>query len=195
LPRRVAFFLQRGFYLNTIPRIKKWNFVVIAKIHDILNPGESIGYVLEGTIKHRSMVPFSIVGQVKVLNLVDDGLYKPDRILAKVELLSTKKKIDINMIQTWPVKKPINFYQEKLLSNTPLVTKVRIVDALFPIAEGGTACIPGPFGSGKTVFQQSVSKFGEADVVIVAACGERAGEVVETLREFPEINIRKQENH
>jgi len=191
LAQKAGFFLKRGLYLKTINRLKKWSFYSVANIDDILVAGNSIGYVEEGSIRHRIMIPFSILGSVKLISLVKNGSYLVDDILARVQSISSGKVFEVSMVQKWPVKKPIKAYSERLLSTKPLTTKVRIVDALFPIAEGGTACIPGPFGSGKTVFQQSVSKFGEADVVIVAACGERAGEVVETLREFPEIKDPK----
>ena len=191
LALKAGFFLKRGFYLKTINRTTKWKFEPLANRGDILKAGDCIGFVKEGIIKHRIMIPFYILSNVRLNSICHEGRYQANYSLAEIELLSNKEKIVVSMIQRWPVKKPIKSYQEKLLPNTPLTTKVRIVDALFPIAEGGAACIPGPFGSGKTVFQQSVSKFCDADVVIVAACGERAGEVVETLREFPKIKDPK----
>jgi V/A-type H+-transporting ATPase subunit A len=191
LALKAGFFLKRGFYLKTINRSKKWDFTPIAKAGDVLKAGDCIGFVDEGSVKHRVMIPFSFLSKVRVLSVVPFGSYLVDYSLAEVEGMEDCSKKTITMVQTWPVKKAIKSYREKLLPNTPLTTKVRIVDALFPIAEGGSACIPGPFGSGKTVFQQSVSKFCDAEVVIVAACGERAGEVVETLKEFPTIKDPK----
>jgi len=191
LALKAGFFLRRGFYLKTINREKKWNFTPLAKVGDILKAGDCIGFVDEGSIKHRIMIPFALLSKVKLILISEAGIYSADYSLAEVEDMGNRMKKSINMIQKWPVKKAIKSYKEKLLPNTPLTTKVRIVDALFPIAEGGSACIPGPFGSGKTVFQQSVSKFCDAEVVIVAACGERAGEVVETLKEFPTIKDPK----
>jgi len=191
LALRAGFFLKRGFYLKTINRANKWKFNPLAKVGDILKAGDCVGFVNEGSVKHRIMIPFTILCKVKLLNISSSGDYSADYPLAEVEDMNNGAKITVSMIQKWPVKKAIKSYKEKLLPNTPLTTKVRIVDALFPIAEGGSACIPGPFGSGKTVFQQSVSKFCDAEVVIVAACGERAGEVVETLKEFPTIKDPK----
>ncbi len=187
LANKVGYFLRRGIYLNTLDRIKKWNFTPIVVVGNLLTPGESIGTVLEGVFVHRIMIPFSINGNVKIVYIVKNGSFKVNEVVAKVKVLSTNNIINIYMYQKWPIKSAIKSYYKRLLPNKPLTTSIRIVDALFPIAEGGTACIPGPFGSGKTVFQQSVSRYGDADIVIVAACGERAGEVVETLREFPEL--------
>jgi V/A-type H+-transporting ATPase subunit A len=179
--------LQRGFYLPSIDYEQKWSFKKVASVGDILGRGETIGIVKEGRFDHHIMVPFTIADKVKIVTVAQDNMYKPTECIATIENHRTNQITDINMLQKWPIKKSINMYTEKLAPSKPLTTCVRIVDLMFPIAEGGTACIPGPFGSGKTVFQQAVSKFGNADIVIIAACGERAGEVVETLREFPTI--------
>jgi len=187
LAEKTGYFLKRGVYLNSIDYDKTWSFNKLAKEDDILLRGEVIGCVKEGRIQHYIMVPFSILDKVRVISISDNGEYTANTVIAKIENLRTKKVIDLTMTQVWAIKNPINCYSERLAPHKPLATRMRIVDTIFPIAEGGTACIPGPFGSGKTVFQQSVSKYGDADIVIVAACGERAGEVVETLREFPEI--------
>lgn len=180
-------FLQRGLYLPTLDRDWEWSFTPTCEVGDILRAGNTLGTVPEGMFEHRIMLPFDIRGKAKVLSIADTGFKKVEDEVAVVEVLATGERRTIQLMQKWPVKMPIRAYQERLLPDKPLSTKVRIVDSLFPIAEGGTACMPGPFGSGKTVFQQSVSRYGDADVVIVAACGERAGEVVETLREFPEL--------
>jgi len=187
LAEETGLFLKKGIYLPTINRKKKWDFKVIAKIGDILKRGNTIGIVIENNYDHRIMIPFNITSDVKIITIVDSGNYKVDDIVCTVEDTKTKKMISITMVQKWPIKIGITFYQERLQPCNPLITKMRIVDLIFPIAEGGTACIPGPFGSGKTVFQQAISKYASADIVIVAACGERAGEVVETLKEFPEL--------
>jgi len=187
LASKTGFFLKKGVYLPTINRNKKWNFKKIVKYGDILKRGNTIGIVCENNYDHRIMVPFIITGEVKVITIMKTGSYKVDEILCTVEEIKTKKIFSISMVQKWPIKVGITFYQERLQPCNPLITKMRIVDLIFPIAEGGTACIPGPFGSGKTVFQQAISKYASADIVIVAACGERAGEVVETLKEFPEL--------
>lgn len=180
-------FLERGLYLSSINHETLWNFEKIANKDDILFRGNTIGIVKEGLISHHIMIPFYIVDKIQIVKISKNGLYKATDNIAVIKNLRTNSNISLNMIQKWPIKTPINFYNERLAPNKPLRTCVRIVDLMFPIAEGGTACIPGPFGSGKTVFQQAVSKYGDADIVIVAACGERAGEVVETLIEFPHI--------
>jgi len=180
-------FLQRGVYLPTLDRTRTWTFTPIARHGISMTAGDTIGTVTEGIFEHRIMVPFDIIGAIEVLSVKPGGDYRVDEPVARIRVESTGAELDVTMIQRWPVKRPIDIYAERLLPATPLTTRVRIVDTFFPVAEGGTACVPGPFGSGKTVFQQSVSRHAEADVVIVAACGERAGEVVETLREFPEL--------
>lgn len=179
-------FLQRGKYLPTLDRTRDWPWTPTAKVGDKLQAGHTLGTVPEGQFTHRIMVPFGVVGTVEVTEIVEAGEYTVADVIAKVKTESGEERA-VRMYQDWAVKRPIKSYAERLLPQTPLTTRMRIVDAFFPVAEGGTACIPGPFGSGKTVFQQSVSRYGDADVVIVAACGERAGEVVETLREFPEL--------
>ncbi len=184
---RCGYFLQRGVYLDTLDRQRRWAWTPVARVGQRLQAGHALGLVPEAMFQHRIMVPFGIVGGVEVLDLAPPGEYPVDQVVARVRLLATGEERGLTMVQTWPVKRPIGTYAERLLPTAPLTTRTRIVDAFFPVAEGGTACVPGPFGSGKTVFQQSVSRYAEADVVIVAACGERAGEVVETLREFPEL--------
>ena len=188
LAKKVGYFLQRGVYLNTLDREKKWIFTPNVKVGDKLKAANTLGTVPEGVFTHRIMIPFGIAGEVQVESIVPKGSYNVNKVIAKIKILKTDKSINIQMLQKWPIKKAIKAYNKRLLPQNPLTTSVRIVDSLFPIAEGGTACIPGPFGSGKTVFQQSVSRYGDADIVIVAACGERAGEVVETLREFPKLD-------
>lgn len=182
-----GYYLKRGMYLNTLDRTREWQFKPVAHVGDILKAGNTLGTVPEGQFTHRIAVPFGIVGEVEVLEISPAGKYSVDQNISKIKVLRTGEALDVNMIRLWPVKRPITAYAERLLPEKPLNTRVRIIDALFPVAEGGTACIPGPFGAGKTVLQQGLSRFCDADVVVVAACGERAGEVVETLREFPEL--------
>lgn len=184
-------FLKRGSYIDTIHKESRFLFSPVAKVGDVLYRGQAVGCVKEGLFDHRIMVPFTKFGSYRVTEIAEHKMVTPRDIVAKLEHTETLERINLTLCQKWPVKIPIKVYEERLLPHTPLTTKVRIVDALFPIAEGGTACIPGPFGSGKTVFQQSVSRYADADVVIIAACGERAGEVVETLREFPELTDPK----
>jgi len=181
-----GYFLQRGLYLPTLDRDREWAFTPTAKKGERLRAGHCLGTVPEGPFRHRIMVPFDIIDEVEVAHVVSPGDYHVDHVVATLKLSSGEAR-EVTMVQRQPVKKPIRAYAERLLPNRPLTTRVRIIDSFFPVAEGGTACIPGPFGAGKTVLQQALSRFGDADVVIVAACGERAGEVVETLREFPEL--------
>jgi V/A-type H+-transporting ATPase subunit A len=186
LAEQTGFFLKRGTYLQTLDRTRDWAWTPCARVGDKLRAGHALGTVPEGQFTHRIMVPFNIQGTVEVTEIREAGEYTVDDIVAKVKLAHGEER-SITMAQFWPVKKAVTAYAERLLPAKPLTTRMRIVDTFFPVAEGGTACVPGPFGAGKTVFQQSVSRYGDADVVIVAACGERAGEVVETLREFPEL--------
>jgi V/A-type H+-transporting ATPase subunit A len=186
LAEKTGFFLKRGTYLDTLNRETKWAFTPVAKVGSRVRAGHTLGTVPEGQFTHRIAVPFGVVGDVVVESISPAGEYSVDQTIARVKLANGETR-DINMVTMWPVKRPIKAYAERLLPKEPLTTRVRIVDTFFPVAEGGTACVPGPFGAGKTVFQQAVSRNGDADIVIVAACGERAGEVVETLREFPEL--------
>lgn len=181
-----GYFLPRGRYLDPLDRERRWSFTPSAHVGDELRSGMALGSVPEGEFQHRVMVPFALSGPWRVLELAPAGTYRVDEVIAR--LGNTRGEThEVTMLQRWPVKVPIRAYRERLRPREPLVTKVRIVDTLFPVARGGTACIPGPFGAGKTVLQQLMSRHAEVDVVVVAACGERAGEVVETLREFPEL--------
>lgn len=186
LAEKTGFFLRRGTYLPTLPRERVWKWTPVAREGGTVRAGHCLGTVPEGQFTHRVMVPLGLVGTARVAWVAPVGEYTVDHVVAKIELPSGEVR-ELSMVQKWPVKRPITAYAERLLPSKPLTTRIRIVDAFFPVAEGGTACVPGPFGAGKTVFQQAVSRYGDADVVIVAACGERAGEVVETLREFPEL--------
>ncbi len=186
LAEKTGFFLRRGTYLQTLARNRTWTWTPVTREGATVRAGHCIGSVPEGQFTHRVMVPFDVAGAARVLWVAPAGEYSVDHVVAKVELSSGQVR-ELTMLQRWPVKRPITAYAERLLPSKPLTTRVRIVDAFFPVAEGGTACVPGPFGAGKTVFQQALSRYAEADIVIVAACGERAGEVVETLREFPEL--------
>ncbi len=186
LAEECGFFLKRGVYLEALPDEAKWEFIPFTKKGAKLKKGDKLGFVYEGTIKHWIMVPFSLEGELELETIVPKGKYNLKKPIAKLKDLEGNLH-NATMQQIWPVKIPITSYAEKLKPSTPLVTKIRIIDTLMPVARGGTYCIPGPFGSGKTVLQQLISKHADVDVVIVAACGERAGEVVETLRTFPEL--------
>lgn len=186
LAEKTGFFLQRGTYLKALDREKKWDYTPKARKGDEVTAGDALGTVPEGIFEHRVMVPFRLPGKYTVAETAEAGSYTVDQVVAK---LTNDKgdEIEVTMVQPWPVKVPIKAYAERLRPKDPLVTKVRIIDTFFPVARGGVYCIPGPFGAGKTVLQQITSKYADVDIVLVAACGERAGEVVETLREFPEL--------
>jgi len=186
LAERCGFFLQRGVYLDALDPKTPWPFTPVARVGDRLTAGETLGTVPEGIFQHRIMVPFDVSGTATVTAIAEAGLHPAGEVIAQVTLEDGRTR-SVSMIQRWPVKIPIRAYVERLRPTEPLVTKVRLIDSFFPVARGGTYCIPGPFGAGKTVLQQITSRYAEVDVVIIAACGERAGEVVETLREFPHL--------
>ena len=186
LAEECGFFLQRGKYLQALSRDKKWKFTPSVKVGDSVQAGGAVGTVPEGIFDHRIMVPFRIAGRLTIKEVAPAGEYTVENVVAKVTDEKGREH-DVKLMQLWPVKVPIKCYAERLRPTESLITKVRIVDTFFPVARGGTYCIPGPFGAGKTVLQQITSRHADVDVVIIAACGERAGEVVETLREFPEL--------
>ena len=186
LAEKSGFFLKRGLYLEALDDKKEWEFMPLAKVGQNVKSGEKLGFTYEGIFEHWIMAPFSLKGAAKVEKIAGKGKYNIKHVVA--ELKDEHGNIyPVSMTQTWPVKVPITSFAEKLKPLKPLVTKIRIIDTLMPVALGGTYCVPGPFGSGKTVLQQLISKHAEIDIVIIAACGERAGEVVETLREFPHL--------
>jgi V/A-type H+-transporting ATPase subunit A len=181
-----GFFLQRGVYLDPLDKKKAWDFNPAAAVGAQVRAGDNLGTVQEGPILHRIMVPFMLNGWWKITRIVASGSYTIETPIAELEN-EHGKKVEVLMYQRWPVKIPIKAYNERLRPTEPMVTKIRIIDSFFPVARGGVYCIPGPFGAGKTVLQQITSRNADVDIVIVAACGERAGEVVETLIEFPEL--------
>lgn len=186
LAEECGFFLQRGKYLPALPRDVKWAFSPVAKVGDKVSGGDTLGTVPEGIFKHRIMVPFKIRSQVTVDSIVPAGEHMVEDVIATLKD-ENGKIFEVKMYQTWPVKVPIKNYVERLRPSKPLSMQQRIIDTFFPVMQGGTFCTPGPFGAGKTVLQQLMSRYADVDIVILAACGERAGEVVETLREFPEL--------
>ena len=181
-----GYFLPRGKYLEPLDRDLRWAFTPRARVGDEVRAGDTLGTVPEGIVEHRVMVPFAFPGAWTVSELAGPGEFTVTDVVATLTDERGRTR-EVAMLQRWPVKAPIRAYRERLRPTEPLVTKIRIVDTLFPVARGGTYCVPGPFGAGKTVLQQLTSRHAEVDVVVVAACGERAGEVVETLREFPEL--------
>ncbi len=181
-----GFFLQRGLYMEPLDREAEWDFTPWVEVDDEVQAGDAIGYVPEGIFKHKIMVPFDWRGRWRVTSIAEAGKYCIDNTMAKVS--NGREEREVTMVQDWPIRKPISAYKRKHLPHDPLVTQQRIIDTFFPVAKGGTFCTPGPFGAGKTVMQHALSQHSEVDVVLVAACGERAGEVVEIIREFPELN-------
>ncbi len=186
LAEQYGFFLKRGAYLSALAEEKDWEFTPLAKKGDKVKAGDKLGFVPEKIFKHFIMVPFGWQGLFEVVSIASLGRYNFKQPIARLRGKDGKEE-DVYLKQNWPVKIPIKAYAEKLRPHEPLVTKMRLIDSLFPVAKGGTYCIPGPFGAGKTVLQQLTSRHAEADIVIIAACGERAGEVVETLKTFPEL--------
>lgn len=186
LAEQCGFFLQRGVYLNALDTEKKWKFSPQVGEGNTLTRADIIGTVPEGIFDHRVMVPFNMYDTYTVKSIVSEGEYTIDETIAVVTD-SRGNTHNLTMSFDWPVKRAIDAYAERMKPTETMVTKIRIIDTLIPVARGGTYCIPGPFGAGKTVLQQVTSRNAEVDIVIIAACGERAGEVVETLREFPEL--------
>ena len=179
-------FLQRGQYSFPLNEEKLWDFKPIAKVGDIVSGGSWLGEVDENFQPHKIMLPFVMNDQYKIKSIVGQGQYNIYHTIAVVED-SNGTEHNINMVQKWPVKVPVKLYKEKPRPYKLLETGVRTIDTLNPIVEGGTGFIPGAFGTGKTVLQHAISKQAEADIVIIAACGERANEVVEIFTEFPEL--------
>jgi V/A-type H+/Na+-transporting ATPase subunit A len=186
IAEKSGYFLESGVYLKALSRTLKWKFTPTLKVGDMVRRGESLGTVPERHFVHKIMLPFNLFGEWKILSIAGEGEYTIDDPIAVVEDNRGIKKT-VTMAFFWPVKRAVDCYVERLKPEQPMVTKTRIIDTFFPVAKGGTYCIPGPFGAGKTVLQQVTSRNADVDIVIIAACGERAGEVVETLKEFPEI--------
>ena len=186
LDKMEGVFLKRGQYTYPLDKERKWHFKPIVKVGDEVGPSAWLGEVEENHQPLKIMVPFQLTGTYKVKSVVPEGDYT---IEDTVVVLSDKggEDIKVNMIQKWPVKKAMTNYVEKPRPYKLLETGVRVIDTMNPIVEGGTGFIPGPFGTGKTVLQHAISKQAEADIVIIAACGERANEVVEIFTEFPEL--------
>ena len=190
LASRHGFFLPRGVALSPLDLKKRWPVTAVAAPGDRLPPGGVLATVPEGPFQHKVMVPFAEPEPLEV-TWIRGGSFTLDEPIARLRDAEGRER-EITLVQRWPVRRPMpaamlrRRYAERLYPSDPLVTTIRIVDTFFPVARGGTACIPGPFGAGKTVLQSLMSRYSGADVVIIVACGERAGEVVETITEFPE---------
>lgn len=179
-------FLKRGEYTDPLDHKKLWDFTPIAKEGDKVTAADWLGEVKEGWLPHKIMVPFSFKGEYTVKKIAEAGRYNIDMVVA-VLTGADGEETYVTMTQKWPVKVAVKAYQEKPRPQKIMETGVRCIDTFNPIAEGGTGFIPGPFGCGKTVLQHAIAKQGEADVIVMAACGERANEVVEIFSEFPEL--------
>lgn len=179
-------FLKRGEYTAPLDNTKLWDFTPMVNPGDKVIAADWLGEVKEGWLPHKIMVPFSFKGTYTVKSIVAAGQYNIDHTIA-VLTDESGEDVPVTMVQKWPVKVAIKCYKEKPRPNKIMETGVRVIDTLNPIAEGGTGFIPGPFGCGKTVLQHAIAKQGDADVIVMAACGERANEVVEIFTEFPEL--------
>lgn len=175
--------LKRGIEVLPLNREKKWNFNSEVKVGDEVVSGDVIGTVLETPIvKHKIMVPIGINGTLKKIY---DGEFAVDDVVAIIQSENGEEK-EIKLFQKWPVRVP-RPYKQKLMPNEPLITGQRVIDTLFPMAKGGVAAVPGPFGSGKTVVQHQLAKWADADIIVYIGCGERGNEMTDVLNEFPEL--------
>jgi V/A-type H+-transporting ATPase subunit A len=179
---RTGDFISRGITAAALNREKKWKFEPLAKKGDVVSYGDFLGYVNETeTVKHYIMVPEGVSGEIKS---IEAGEFTVEDIVAVIK--NENGDVKVTMIQRWPVRKP-RPYLNKLSPDMPLFTGQRIIDMLFPVAKGGTACIPGPFGSGKTVIQHQLAKWADAQIIVYIGCGERGNEMTDVLMEFPEL--------
>ncbi len=187
LDKMEGVFLKKGDYTPPLEDDKLWPFEPLAKKGDVVSAGSWLGEVKENWMPHKIMVPFKLSGSFTVKSVTKKGEYKLNETIA-VLIDKDNNEVKVTMVQKWPVKLPIKAYKEKPRPYKLMETGVRVIDSLNPIVEGGTGFIPGPFGTGKTVLQHALSKQADADMIIVAACGERANEVVEIFAEFPELD-------
>ncbi|MBE5921963.1 MAG: V-type ATP synthase subunit A [Lachnospiraceae bacterium] len=190
LAEQAGWFLERGNYADGLNAEKKWEFTPTAQIGVTLRAGEYIGTVPEGPFTHKIFIPFYLLGNYTLKSIAEKGEYTVKETIAVITD-ERGRDIPVTMSFEWPVKRAVRCYSERLAPVETMETKVRLIDSFFPVAKGGTYCTPGPFGAGKTVLQHTTSKYADVDIVIIAACGERAGEVVETLTEFPELTDPK----
>ena len=179
-------FLKRGLYTPALEDDKKWAFSPLAKVGDRVVAGDWLGNVKENWLDHKIMVPFKFEGEYTVASVAAEGEYTINDVVATLK--DKEGEIhNVTMVQKWPVKLAVKAYKSKPRPFRLLETGVRVIDTMNPILEGGTGFIPGPFGTGKTVLQHSLAKYADADIIIMAACGERANEVVEIFAEFPHL--------
>jgi V/A-type H+/Na+-transporting ATPase subunit A len=178
-------FLPRGIYVAPLDREKLWDYEPSAVVGQAVKRGDALGGTLEGRFQHLIMVPFSLFGSYTITWVIAPGSYSIDTVVAKAKD-AFGNEYCFSMVQKWPIKNPL-FEGVRVKPSKVMDTGLRTIDTQFPVMKGGTFCSPGPFGAGKTVIQQHLAKFSSVDIVIVCACGERAGEVVEILREFPHL--------
>ena len=190
LAEQAGWFLERGIYADGLNTEKKWEFTPTANVGDTVRAGGYIGTVPEGPFTHKIFIPFYLLGNYTIKSIADKGEYTVKETIAIIAD-ERGREISVSMSFKWPVKRAVKCYSERLAPVETMETKVRLIDSFFPVAKGGTYCTPGPFGAGKTVLQHTTSKYADVDIVIIAACGERAGEVVDTLTEFPELTDPK----
>jgi len=186
LDRLEGVFLKKGEYNFPLDEEVKWDFKPVSDAGDVVEAGSWLGEVIENWIAHKIMVPFKLTGSYKVKWIAESGSYRIHDVISIISDENGKEQ-NITMVQKWPVKLPVRAYKNKTRPFRIMETGVRVIDTLNPMAEGGTGFIPGPFGCGKTVLQHALSRQADADMVIIAACGERANEVVEIFKEFPEL--------
>ncbi|MFW2404711.1 MAG: V-type ATP synthase subunit A [Gammaproteobacteria bacterium] len=186
-----GFFLPRGVEMEALDSNRLWPFAPSVRVGDRVSAGDAIGSVSEGRIEHKILVPFDLQGEAEV-TWIQSGNFNLQVDVARIRARDGEQR-SLQLAQRWPVRKSLatpmltNRQSERLYPDQPLLTTMRLIDTFFPIARGGTACIPGPFGAGKTVLQNLISRYSKVDIVIIIACGERAGEVVETISEFPKM--------
>ena len=187
LDKMTGVFLKRGEYTNPLEEDKKWAFTPLAKPGDRVKAADWLGNVKENWLDHKIMVPFKLRGEYTVVSVAEAGEYT---IRDTVAVLRDERgmEVPVTMVQKWPVKVAVRNYVDKPRPFRQMETGVRVIDTMNPILEGGTGFIPGPFGTGKTVLQHALSRFADADIIIMAACGERANEVVEIFTEFPQLD-------
>ena len=186
LEKMESLFIERGSITDPVDFERKWAFKPLAKVGDKVSSAAWLGEVQEQWVAHKIMVPFIMTGNYTVKSIVAEGEYKVTDTIATVTD-SDGNEYPITMVQRWPVKQAVRCYDEKPRPSKVMETGVRAIDTFNPLAEGGTGFIPGPFGAGKTVLQHAISKQADADIIIMIACGERANEVVEIFKEFPEL--------
>lgn len=192
IAREFGNFLPRGAEEPALSQTRKWRFTPTAEIGDTLRAGDCLGTVKEGRFVHKIMAPFSLRGEITI-KWIQGGSFTVDTPVARAEDQHGKEHV-LTMVQQWPVRRALpervlrQGASQRLYPSEPMITSQRLIDTFFPIAQGGTGCIPGPFGAGKTVLQHCLSRFANVDIVLVVACGERAGEVVETITEFPHLS-------